>query len=316
MGYTVTDFELGADFTFDTDFLVHEGLFDGDPAELAMTEAQVAALPAAERERRVLHLQNMADLLFYQAGQYARHHGGEHQLAAVVGMFSGGRDSTTTVHAMRRHLTHLVHADTGTCLSQTRKFVRETAQLLGLPLIMPRAPLPQDQYSAMVRDQGFPGPGMHQKMYNRLKERAWRVARRQLVPSARTHRMIQVAGRRRTESERRANVPEMQREYAVVWVSPMVLWTKMDLNTYRRMYDVPVNPVYDLLHYSGECLCGSFAQDGQREWLFEWFADDPAVLELLALEAELASRADIAPERKFWGCGGVANRCPIGTCNE
>ena len=100
--------------------------------------------------------------------------------------------------------------------------------------------------------------------------------------------MIQVAGRRRAESDRRASVPQVQREDSVVWVSPMVLWTKPDLNTYRRMYKIPVNPVYELLHYSGECLCGCNALVGEREWLFEWFPDDPAVVELMQLEAELA----------------------------
>lgn len=311
-----TSFTLGDDYDFDTGFLVAEGLFDGAPADLALTDEQVAQLSWPERERRIMHLQNMADLLFYQAHRYARTHGGQREVVAVVGMFSGGRDSTTTVHAMRRHLTHLVHADTGKCLSMTRKFARETAQQLGIPLIIPRAPRPEDQYDALVRERGFPGPAMHHKMYNRLKERAWRQARRELVTDGWHQRIIQVAGRRRSESARRADVPEMQRDRSVMWVSPMVLWTKLNLNTYRRMYDVPVNPVYDLLHYSGECLCGSFAQAGEREWLFEWFADDPAVLELLALESELATRTDIPAERRIWGCGGQTKRCPLGTCNE
>ena len=209
-----------------------------------------------------------------------------------------------------------MHADTGVCLSVTRQFVRQVAADLGLPLIISRAPRPEDQYAAMVRERGFPGPARHGYMMNRLKQRAWREARRQLVTGGRRQRIIQVAGRRRDESGRRASVPEMQREDSVVWVSPMIFWTKPDLNTYRRMYQVPVNPVYDLLHYSGECLCGSHARPGEREWLLDWFPDDPAVLELARLERELAARADIPPERRIWGCGGASTRCITGLCNE
>jgi 3'-phosphoadenosine 5'-phosphosulfate sulfotransferase (PAPS reductase)/FAD synthetase len=335
MTFTRTDFIPGKDFSFDVPFLVREGFFDPvvliagaeqptlfdvpSPvplAGLAISGAQVAALSWADRERRVLHLLSFADLLYYQAGWFARNHGGQRQVAATAGMLSGGNDSTTAVYAMRRHLTHLVHADTGVCLSVTRQFVRQVAADLGKPLIIARARHPQDQYAAIVRERGFPGPARHAYVMNRLKERAWRQARRQLVADGRRQRIIQVAGRRRDESAARANVPEMQREDSVVWVSPMVFWTKPDLNTYRRMFQVPVNPVYDLLHYSGECLCGSHARPGEREWLLEWFPDDPAVLELTALERELAARDDIPPERRTWGCRGASARCVTGMCNE
>lgn len=306
--------DYGEDYVFDVEFLVREGLYEGDPFTLAATEEQVAAMSWADRELRVLYLENLADLLLYQAHNFAMTHGGSRVVAATVGMFSGGADSTAAVYVMRRHLTHLVHADTGKCLSLTRVFVRKTAARLGLPLIVPRAPREQDQYDALVLERGFPGPAMHAKMYNRLKERAWEEARRRLIDDGWRQRIIQVAGRRRTESANRANVPEMQRVHSVMWVSPMVLWTKMDLNTYRKMYDIPVNPVYEMLHYSGECLCGANARAGEREWLFEWFGDDPAVLELMDLEHQLAGRDDIDPARRLWGRGG-GGRCMSGICN-
>lgn len=316
MAFRRFDFINDQDFRFDAAVLMRDGRFDCPPFELALPGEQVAALSWAQRERRVLHLENLAELLFRQARLFARNHGGKRAVVASVGMLSGGQDSTATVYAMRRHLTHLVHADTGVCLSTTREFVRQVAADLGLPLLIPRSPRPQDSYVAQVREHGFPGPARHERMMQRLKERAWREARRQLVTNGRAQRMIQVAGRRRAESGRRANVPEMQREDSVVWVSPMVLWTKPDLNTYRRMYNVPVNPVYELLHYSGECLCGCNALAGEREWLFAWFPDDPAVIELMQLEAELAGRADIPARHRVWGCGGASRRCVRGMCNE
>jgi 3'-phosphoadenosine 5'-phosphosulfate sulfotransferase (PAPS reductase)/FAD synthetase len=258
----------------------------------------------------------MADLLFYQAGLFARNHGGKRQVAAVAGMLSGGNDSTTAVYAMRRHLTHLVHADTGVCLAMTRQFSRQVAAGLDLPLLVPKAPRPEDSYEALVLERGFPGPARHEHMMNRLKERAWREARRQLITTGWRQRIIQVAGRRRSESDRRANVPEMQRDRSVVWVSPMVLWTKLDLNTFRRMHGVPVNPVYDWLHYSGECLCGSHARAGEREMVFGSFPDDPAVRKLRRLEGRLAGREDIPQRFRTWGCGGKSRGCTSGMCND
>jgi 3'-phosphoadenosine 5'-phosphosulfate sulfotransferase (PAPS reductase)/FAD synthetase len=334
---TRTDFVLGTDYTFDAEQLVREGLYHpsvllappgGQPAlfdvpaavpfgGLALTARQVAALTRPQREDRVGQLLNLADLLFYQAWIFARNHGGPRTVVAAAGMLSGGNDSTAAVYAMqqRKHLTHLVHADTGICLAGTRAFVHEVAADLGLPLLTPRAPRPEDSYVAMVREHGFPGPARHARMMQRLKERAWRAARRQLVTDGYRQRMIQVAGRRRDESAARAGVPEMQRDNSVVWVSPMVLWTKFDLNTFRLMYRVPVNPVYEHLHYSGECLCGSNSRPGEREWLFEWFGDDPAVQLIRQLEAELAGREDIPLAHRIWGNGG-SRRCASGLCNE
>ena len=52
-------------------------------------------------------------------------------------------------------------------------------------------------------------------MMQRLKERTWREARRSLVINGRAQRMIQVAGPCCAELDRRASVPEMQREDSV-----------------------------------------------------------------------------------------------------
>ena len=289
------------------------------PPDQICTPEQVAAMSWAQREDRVLALENLARHLIAHATVIGKTHmsgSKERKITAVAALISGGNDSTVMAYVMRPYLTHLVFGDTGTCLAPTRKFVEKTAADLGLPLIAPRAPRPEDQFEYLVRDRGFPGLGMHGKIYNRLKERAWRQARRSLVPDGNHQRMIFVAGRRRTESARRAAVPELEREDSAVTVSPMVLWTKFDLSTYRKMHDVPVNPVYDLLHISGECLCGCWAKFGEREWLFQWFADDPAVIMIRELEAELAGRSDIPPERRIWGCGGCSKMCPMGVCNE
>lgn len=267
----------------------------------------VARLSRPERERRVGLLMDESRMILDYA--IAQHVTGEGKtLAGVVGLFSGGNDSTVLCHLMLDRITHLAHADTTIGIEQTRQFVRDTAAAWDKPLLMRTSRHESDSYANLVRAHGFPGAGHHFKMYQRLKERALDRIRAELITHNRRERLVFLAGRRRTESARRANVPTMERDGSVVWVSPMVNWTKPDLNTYRLMHDVPVNEVTDLLHMSGECLCGSFAHAGELDEIAEWFPDVAA--EIRALEAEIADRTDIPDTRKRWGWGATSTEKP------
>jgi hypothetical protein len=64
---------------------------------------------------------------------------------------------------------------------------------------------------------------------------------------------------------------------------------------------VPTNSVSDILHMSGECLCGSFASPGERAEIDYWFP--MALDEVRELEAILQGpEYDHIPSyRKFWG---------------
>jgi 3'-phosphoadenosine 5'-phosphosulfate sulfotransferase (PAPS reductase)/FAD synthetase len=177
------------------------------------------------------------------------------EIVGTVVLFSGGNDSTILAHLMRARATHAAHINTGIGVEATREYVRQTCRDWGLPLIEEHPP-PGSTYRELVLDQGFPGPGMHWKMYHRLKERGLRKVRKSLVLKPRQQRVVFLAGRRRDESARRALVPEMERQGSVIWSSPLVNWTSMDMNTYRRLNpDCPENQVSAALHMSGECLC-------------------------------------------------------------
>ena len=222
-------------------------------------------------------------------------------VAAVCVLYSGGNDSTTLAHLMRGRADYAVHVNTGIGIEQTREFVRETCADWELELIEKHPPK-GSTYEELVIDQGFPGPGHHFKMYQRLKERGLRQVKRDLVQNPRKERVLFLAGRRRDESQRRMNVPEMERQGSVVWVSPLVNWTKQDLNTYRMVNDdVPRNPVSDMLHMSGECLCGAFAHSGELEEIGFWFPDTKARIEELQEKVQAAGH----PEKRCrWGWGG------------
>lgn len=287
--------------------------FDADMDGLVTTSSAVALLTGPQRERRVERLIGHAKYLLDLAADYAQYHGGEktgrldkpRKLVAVCALFSGGNDSTTLAHLTRSRVTHFAHANTTVGLETTRQFVRDVSSGWNVPLLERSSPKGwEDSYAALVRERGFPGPGQHYKMFQRLKEHALYAISRELITDGRAERVLFVAGRRREESQRRADVPELERRDSIMWVSPMVAWTKLDLNTYRLMMgDVPVNEVADLLHMSGECLCGAFAQRGELEMIVQWFASDPGIQVIRHLEAELKDREDIPPMRRRWGWG-------------
>ncbi|MGV9850408.1 hypothetical protein ACWDWU_16805 [Streptomyces sp. NPDC003442] len=247
------------------------------------------------------------------------------RVAGVVILFSGGNDSTTLAHLFKDRATHAAHANTGIGIEQTRQYVRNTCATWGLPLIE-KYPEPGATYRDLILGQckahtgpnkgtvlwpgGFPGPASHWMMYQRLKERALEKVRADLVRNPFRERVIFLAGRRADESGRRKRLADkepIERRGSTVWVSPLVGWTKMDLNAYRRVHpDVPCNEVSDLLHMSGECLCGAFAHSGELDEIAEWFPETAA--EIRALEAEVLASGVAPPERCRWGWGADKER--------
>lgn len=230
---------------------------------------------------------------------------GGRDVVGIVGLFSGGNDSTVLCHMLRGELTHLGHCNTGIGIEQTRQFVRDCAAAWHLPLLEVHPPT---TYRELVIERGFPGPAQHWKMYQRLKERGLREVRRSLVSGSRRQRVIFVAGRRRAESARRANVPERDTTGSIEWISPLVDWTDEMMAEYRRMFDVPRNEVSDQLHMSGECLCGAFATKGELDEIGFFFPEVAA--EIRALEAEVQAAGIPEPQCR-WGWGADGGRIQI-----
>lgn len=273
-----------------------------------------SALPGdyAERAARVLDLVTESHAILDEAIEAEVILPGR-ALAAVALLYSGGNDSTVLSHMFRRRATHAIHCNTGIGIEQTRQFVRDTCDAWGLPLLEYQ-PDPGEGYEDLVLGEcktkdgtrtvwqgGFPGPASHWLMYQRLKERSLEKARRELVKNPRRERVVFLAGRRREESKRRQDIPISERRGSTVWVSPLVHWTKLDLNMYRMMYDVPRNEVSDLLHMSGECLCGAFAHSGELDEIGMWFPEVRAEIEVL--QEKVAAKPNIPRERCRWGWG-------------
>lgn len=220
---------------------------------------------------------------------------------AVFGLFSGGHDSVTatTVASLHPKFTSAVHINTGIGVARTRQYVRETCALKGWTLAEYEAaknvngkgkPDPQI-YRELVMKLGFPGPHGHGMMYARLKERCLRMLQREwkaIGNKKRPRRVMYISGCRSEESMRRmANTKEVQIDGQRIWCAPIHDWSKEDCHALMEHCSVPRNPVVDLIHKSGECLCGAFAQKGELEELKLHPETRPAYDELVAIQADV-----------------------------
>lgn len=202
--------------------------------------------------------------------------------------FSGGRDSVACVHWMMENVPgcEVFHCNTGIGIERTREFVRDTCKTRGWPLHEIRAleDCGQD-YDAIVRRFGFPGPPGHRMMYSRLKERAIRVLVKR-HKTARLDRILLATGIRHDESVRRMGYGDRQvnRSGAQVWVNPIYWWPKASRDAYIAKHDLPVNPVSQILGMSGECLCGAFAHPGELELVRKACPESAARIERLQIE--------------------------------
>lgn len=278
--------------------------FDGDPLspdlETVAPAEVVASLTSSERETRVKSLIVQAHEIVDLAWAT---HGEKRTLAASCILFSGGNDSTVLAHLMKGRADYAIHCNTTIGIEQTREFVRKQCADWNLPL---KEMFPPKTYRELVTDPdngGFPGPAMHFKMYSRLKERGLEAARRELITNPWRERVLFIAGRRRSESKRRANVSLNDRKGSTVFASPLAFWTKVDMNTYRLMMrntdePVPVNEVSDILHMSGECLCGAFAKENELEEIRFWYPDVAAEIDDIQ---EAVRAAGWTGDKGTWG---------------
>ncbi len=193
-------------------------------------------------------------------------------------LFSGGHDSLCATHVAMTSgaATEVLHINTGIGIPETTEFVMETCRREGWPFNIVSPPVPYDE---LVVEYGFPGPAGHQFMYRRLKERALAAFARERKPR-RGAPFVYCSGVRKQESSRRmrGQQQEWQHEPKLGWTWRAVIldWTKADCNEYIERNKLKRNPVVDLLHMSGECLCGSFARPGERDEIRQWFPETDA----------------------------------------
>jgi 3'-phosphoadenosine 5'-phosphosulfate sulfotransferase (PAPS reductase)/FAD synthetase len=183
-------------------------------------------------------------------------------------------------------------------------------------------PDPQD-YLAIAKLYDFPGPAGHGTMYIRLKERAIqrmvRDTRDELGIGRKAYhwktidgcrwsfRVMLVAGCRKAESTRRMGTTRaIDRQGTRVWVNPIEDFTQADIREYMERHGLPESPIAKLIHKSGECLCGAFAQPGE---LKEYELLLPKTAEMIH---QLQDEVRAAGHSGNWGCRPYKGKKQLG----
>jgi 3'-phosphoadenosine 5'-phosphosulfate sulfotransferase (PAPS reductase)/FAD synthetase len=230
----------------------------------------------------------------------------EYDPAAVFGLFSGGHDSLTSTAIAAQHadFTAAVHINTGIGIEETREFVRETCKEQGWPLIELHS---EHQYEDLVLTRGgFPsGPKSHSSMYWFLKQKPLDALIRQ-TKRRRGDNVVLVTGIRVQESVRRMgagiSVPIRRDDHCRVWVNPILDWSAADCLDFMEREGLRRNPVVDLLHRSGECLCGALAREEEIHEIDLWFPEAGRRIHALEERARACGLKNTRwASRKAWG---------------
>ena len=189
----------------------------------------------------------------------------------IFALFSGGHDSLSITHwaSQQPGFSGVFHVNTRIGIEESNEFVRNTCRKYGWPLF--EATPPELQYEDIVLRFGFPGPAAHRYTYVWLKERALN-AFIQTQKVKRSDKILLITGVRRQESIRRmGTTQEVSKSGAKIWVAPFIDKSKVEVNDYLNNHNLPRNEVVDLIHKSGECLCGAYARQGELDELAVWF---------------------------------------------
>jgi 3'-phosphoadenosine 5'-phosphosulfate sulfotransferase (PAPS reductase)/FAD synthetase len=220
---------------------------------------------------------------------------------AVVGLLSGGHDSlAANIVAHEAGADFSLHINTGIGVPATRQFVIDTCEREGWKLreykatenLNAKGESDPQIYEVMVRKHGFPGPFMHRKMYNRLKERQLRQFEREMGATS-DRPVLYISGMRSDESTRRMGNMKRDSEMGIVqqgrraWLAPIHDFSKGDCLSCIQVCGVRKSPVVEKIGKSGECLCGAFAKKGELAILAVSF---PHVAKrIMDLQAQVAS---------------------------
>lgn len=214
-------------------------------------------------------------------------------------LLSGGHDSMAAVYLASQHRRFdgtVHHMRTGIGAKATWEFVQDVARDYGWTL---RAWKSASTYEMFVRERGFPGPGMHQWAYVRLKERCLR----QIMASYGKTNVALVTGCRIQESDRRmGNVEPIkigEREWDKkkqafktvnkrrYWIAPCHDWSTENQTAFMDSYDLPRNPIKQTpLGMSGECFCGAFARPNEIALIRRYAPDVAEEIDRLTIIAQ------------------------------
>jgi phosphoadenosine phosphosulfate reductase len=219
----------------------------------------------------------------------------------IVG-YSGGKDSGKVLHKLNKmgKLYGVLHLRTNTGVYSTEEFVIKQCKEMDVKLFI-REPTPLAfAYVAYCLQFGFPGANMHSSIMKILKYNTMKKFIQE--PQFNGKHPAIVGGVRKWESTRRLgsyNSPVTQ-ESDLWFVNPLFYESTEKVYEYFIKNGLKKAPSYDTLGFSGECMCGSFAQRGEAQLLKEI---DPKRFEFIEWITDGIKRFGTKEAKKYskWG---------------
>lgn len=214
-------------------------------------------------------------------------------------LFSGGKDSFATACKMEEQdrLLGIVMLDTGIAVPEWRdECVAICEQRKWKWEIIPTT----TRYEWFVWRFGFPGPAMHAYAMRYLKGRGVAFFKK-VHPGA-----TLASGVRETESARRAiNTKPISDFEKVTVYAPIYKMTTPEVWAYVKAKGYSRLSVYSKLGISGDCLCGAYAREDEREAVRVHYPKVNVFIERLEKDAK-----DRGQKHCSWGWACKAKRPP------
>lgn len=186
----------------------------------------------------------------------------------IVAMVSGGDDSAAAYEMAVQigvKIDFIIHGKTGTGIPETTTHVLDHYGNKGPDLVIADA---GDAYERYVMRKGFFGVGKdaHHFAYHVLKAQPFRTAISHNIRQRRRGiRVMLINGARKTESEnRKQNLQPTRLERDNLWTNIIHDWSSGDRDQFLSYAGVCRNPVAKELCRSGECMCGTQQNQGDR----------------------------------------------------
>ena len=219
----------------------------------------------------------------------------------IVG-YSGGRDSGYVLHKLIDMGKNVIvlHLKTNTGVQITEDFVINECKKSGVPLFI-REPTPLSfAYVAFCMQFGFPSVRMHSAIMKIIKYNTMKKFIQE--PRFKGKHPAIFGGVRKNESVRRFgsyNSPVTQ-ETDLWFVNPLFYKSDSDVYKYFMENGLKRSPAYDTLGFSGECMCGCFAQKDEAKSLEKV---DPVRFEFLEWLTDGIKRFGSKEAKKYtkWG---------------
>lgn len=199
-------------------------------------------------------------------------------------LLSGGKDSTLTAYEMHMEgrLAGCIYIDTSIGLAETKDYVVKVCARYGWKLYVTQGYRTYEQY---VRKAGFPHYQQHNMVMHVLKADAIKRAISRIkqetgeIPLLFSGVRIRESRNRSKWVKARGKLFNAEVENPIANLSDGEVWRRI------KEYDIPLNPSYETIGISGDCLCGSFSTLPEKQLLrlyYPYMAEEISRLESVA----------------------------------